>query len=127
MNKALKIGLITTAIVLPAYLGVRLYLRNKSYKEAESRFKENDTEKKLIIMQILINKGVEPSESNIQSYMNYSIDELKNKLNENVDTAPQFTGSADNADNTDDGDAYGWLDDYLGYYSSDYSYGYNDY
>jgi len=118
MNKALKIGLITTAIVLPAYFGVRFYLRNKSYKESESRFKENDTEKKLIIMQILINKGIETSESNIQGYMNYSIAELKNMLNENVDNAPKFTGD-------DNVDAYDWLDDYLGYYSSDDSYGYN--
>jgi hypothetical protein len=122
MNKALKIGLITTAIVLPAYLGVRLYLRNKSYKKAESRFKENDTEKKLIIMQILIKKGIEPSDSNIASYMNYSIDALKNMLNENVDTAPKFTGGNGGDEYEDEFD---WLDDYLGYYSSDYSYGYN--
>jgi len=122
MNKALKIVLITSAIVLPTtYFGVRFYLRNKSYKEAQSRFKENDTEKKLIIMQILINKGIANSESNIQSYMNYSIDELKNMLNENVDSAPQFTGNDENVD------SYDWIDDYLGYYSSDYSYGYNDY
>jgi len=123
MNKALKIVLITTAIVLPTtYFGVRFYLRNKSYKEAESRFKENDTEKKLIIMQVLINKGIEPSESNIQIYMNYSIDELKNMLNQNVDTAPQFTGSDEG-----DVDSYDWIDDYLGYYTSEYSYGYIDY
>jgi len=125
MNKALKIVLITSAIVLPTtYFGVRFYLRNKSYKEAESRFKENDTEKKLIIMQVLINKGIEPSESNIQSYMNYSIDELKNMLNQNVENAPQFTGDGGDDENVD---SYDWIDDYLGYYTSEYSYGYIDY
>ena len=82
MNKALKIGLITTAIALPSYLGLRLYLRNKEYKESEERFKEDNTEKKLLIMQILITKEMTPSESNIASYLQYSVEELKNMLNQ---------------------------------------------
>jgi hypothetical protein len=56
--------------------------------------------------------------------MNYSIDALKNMLNEKVDTAPQFTDGGVDDEYVDEFD---WLDSYLGYYSSDDSYGYNDY
>jgi len=97
MNKALKVGLITTGIILPSYLGLSLYLRNKNYAESEKRFKENNTEKKLLIMQILISKGLPNSETNISSYLKYSEEELKNMLNANSN-GYEYDYSAMNAD-----------------------------
>lgn len=81
MNKALKISIVATSAAITIYFGVKIYLRNKAYKEASGRFHENDTDKKLIIMQILISKGENPDNiNNINNYLNYSIEELKGML-----------------------------------------------
>lgn len=120
MNKALKIGLITTGVAIPLYFGIRFYLRNKAYNEASARFKENDTEKKLIIMQILISKGEDPSDSNINQYMRYSIEELKAMLNQGVQI--NATGSEDSSGYYDYYSYFGpgdLLSEYDGYYSYD--------
>jgi hypothetical protein len=85
MNKALKIGLITTAIAIPTYFSIRYYLRNRDYKEAEERYKEEGTEKKLLIMQILIKQGKQITEQNMNPYYRFTVNELIDKLNEGVE------------------------------------------
>jgi len=84
MNSKLKIALITTGIVIPTYFGIRYFVRKSEYKKAEERYKEDDTEKKLIIMQLLIKKGLQPTTNNINSFMSYSIEDLRNLINTNL-------------------------------------------
>jgi len=91
MNKALKIGIVATSAAITIYFGVKIYLRNKAYKEASGRFRENDTDKKLIIMQILISKGENPDNiNNINNYLNYSIEELKSMLD--IQDTSEYSG-----------------------------------
>lgn len=110
MNKKLKIVLISTGILVPAFFVTRYFVIKSSMKEAEKRFTEDNTDKKLLIMQILIKKGIPTTETNINSFMNYSIEDLKKLVNTDLD----FAYSSD---------TYGYeFDNYDPYGYEDYGY-----
>ena len=84
MNKKLKIGLISIAIILPAYLGLRLYVVKKTLKEAKNKFSDNDIDaKKLLINDLLIKNGEPVTDANINKYLGYSVEELQNMISDN--------------------------------------------
>lgn len=82
MNKALKITLITIAVGVPSYILIHKAVVNKRRKDAAFRYKEGDTEKRLLINQLLIIKGINATDSEINKYLQYSVEEISNLISE---------------------------------------------
>lgn len=82
MNKALKITLITIAVGVPSYILIRKAVIKKRREEAALRYKEGDTEKRLLINQLLIIKGIDATDAEINKYLKYSVEEISNLISE---------------------------------------------
>jgi len=85
MNKNLKIGLITAAGAGILY-GAYRFWQYKNKKNAGEKFQnnENDVQKKILINQVLIFKRIPVTDENINSYMQYSVEELSDMLEPNT-------------------------------------------
>jgi len=97
MNKALKITLITIAVGVPSYILIRKAVVKKRREDAALRYKEGDTEKRLLINQLLIIKGIDATDAEINKYLQYSVQEISNLISEaqqQSSNAESFIGNA---------------------------------
>lgn len=91
MNRKLKIALISLGILVPAYLGFRLYKLKKALKQSKSKFESGGSgAKEILINEILIKDRQPITDANINKYMKYTLEELQYMVGGNSADVDEF-------------------------------------